>query len=170
MIRFENYRLGEHNDVVEISTAEEHRVAARMMAQQCHHSIDIVSRELDPPIFDAPEFVDAAKQLALTGMRPRIRVIVANPEAIMRRGHRLIETAMLLTSFFDVRRAGEEHRNFNTALFIVDCTGYIRRLSADRYEGTLNFNDRRQSQLFEDEFDEMWAKAVPDINMRKLSI
>lgn len=170
MFKFETYKLGETDDLIEIDTAEQHRVAVTMMSQQAHHSIDIFSRELDPPIYGAPEFVEAARHLILTGMRPRIRVIVSSPEAIVRRGHRLVETAMNLTSFFDLRKVGDEHRNINTSLFIADTTGYIRRLSAERYEGALNFNDRRQSQLFENEFEEMWAMAVPDINLRRLSL
>ena len=170
MIKFENYKLGENDELVEVTTSEEHRTAAIMMLQQAHHSIDIVSRELDPLVYDTPQFAEAARHLILTGVRPRIRVIVSSPETIVRRGHRLVETAMNLTSFFDLRKAGEEHKNFNISLFVVDATGYIRRLSSERYEGTLNFNDRRESQLLMNEFEEMWAKAVPDINLRRLSL
>ena len=170
MIKFENYKLGENDELVEVTAAEEHRIAVTMMSQQARHGIDIISRELDPLVYDTSHFADAARHLILTGVRPHIRVIVANPEAVVHRGHRLVETAMNLTSFFDLRKAGEEHRNFNISLLIADATGYVHRLSAERYEGTLNFNDRRQSQLFMNEFEEMWAKAVPDINLRRLSL
>ena len=170
MIKFENYKLGENDDLVEVTTSEEHRIASLMMLQQARRGIDIISRDLDPMVYDTNQFAEAARHLILNGVRPRIRVIVASPQAIVHRGHRLVEIAMKLTTFFDLRMAGEEHRNFNLSLFVADTTGYIHRLSSDRYEGTLNFNDRRESQLLENEFEEMWAKALPDVNLRRLSL
>ncbi|MBI2993644.1 MAG: hypothetical protein HYY48_05645 [Gammaproteobacteria bacterium] len=170
MLKFEGYRLGENDELVEIDAAEQHRAAATMMAQQCRHSIDIVSRDLDPSIYDTPEFVDATRRLVLTGQRPRVRIIVFNPSLIAHRGHRLVDAASQLTTFYDLRKAGDEHKHFNGSLFIADTTGYIHRLSAERFEGKLNFSDKRQARLFEDEFEEMWAKASPDINLRRLSL
>jgi len=170
MLKFEGYRLGENDEVIEIDTAEQHRVAATMMAQQTRHSIDIVSRDLDPSIYDTVEFVEATRRLVLSGQRPRVRIIVFNPSLIVHRGHRLVDAALQLTTFYDLRKAGEEHKHFNGSLFIADTTGYIHRFSSDRYEGKLNFCDKRESHLYLDEFEEMWSKAAPDVNMRRLSL
>lgn len=170
MYKFENYKLGETDDLLQIDTIEQHRLAVTLMARQARRHIDIVSRDLDPPVYDHPELIDILKHLVLNSWRARVRIIVFEPAAIMHRGHRLVETALTLTTFFELRRAGEEHKHFNGSLFLADRIGYIHRLNSERYEGTLNFKDVRQSQLFMNEIEEMWGKAAPDSNLRRLSL
>jgi hypothetical protein len=160
--------LGTTDEVVAISTMQHHREAVERMVRQSRHTVEIASRELDPAVFDTPELVDALTNLVLVNRRARVRVLVWDPQTIVRRGHRLLGLAANLSTFFEIRRAGYEHRDFNGALVIADAVGYVQRLSAERYEGTLNFNDRRQAKLLRQEFDGMWSKSTPDSNLRRM--
>ena len=78
--------------------------------------------------------------------------------------------ATTLTSSFELRKPGAEHKDWNGSLFIADQIGYVQRFSADRFEGIANFNDKRQSRLLFQEFEEIWAKSQPDPNFRRVML
>ena len=123
MQTFQDYELGRHDEVVRINTREENQLAVSRMVEQCKISIDIISRELDPDLFDRIEFVDAVKKMVLDNSRARVRVLVFEPKKIVSRGHRLVNLARTLSSYIDIRKPTEEHMDFNEMLFIADGTG-----------------------------------------------
>ncbi len=170
MHTFENYRLGIEDDEVLIDTAGGNHLAATMMAQQCKRNVGIISRELDPVIYDTDTFVEALKQALLENRRAKVRIIVFNTQVISRRGHKLLELAGNLPSYIEFRKAGKEYDDFNESLFVADVTGYIYRNNAERFEGKVNFNDKRRSKILMNVFEEMWNRSTPDPNLRKLSI
>jgi hypothetical protein len=170
MYKFENNKLGIDDDEVQISTSEEHQLGASMMAQQCKRDISIISRELDPEVYDAVEFVDSVKTALLAHRRSRMRIIVFKPQLVASRGHLLLDLAANLPSYIELRKAGNEHKGFNESLFVADNTGYVYRNSAERFDGTLNFNGRRKSKILMDVFEEMWNRSTPDPNLRRMSL
>jgi len=137
------------------------------MAKQAERSIDIIDRELDPAVYNNPEFAEAVKQLLLKNRYSSVRVLAHEPLIIVRRGHRLVDLAMQLTSFMEIRVPNYEHADFNESLFIADTAGYIQRTNAERYEGKLNFNDKRIARILAQQFDEMWGRSRPDPNFRR---
>ncbi len=167
---FFNHQLGEIGEPISIRTAEHHRVAATLMTQQARLYIDIVSRKLDPPVYDTSEFVDSVKRMVLQNKHTKVRILVFEPNAVVRRGHRLLDLATTLSSFFEIRKSGPEHKGWNGSLFIADGVGYVQRYDAGRFEGVANFNDMRQSKLLLQEFEEMWAKSQPDPNFRRVML
>lgn len=170
MHTFDDYELGRTDDTVRIENREENVHAITKMASQCRYTIEIISRELEPAIFDTVEFVEAAKRLALGNKRARVRMLVFEPVKIVRRGHRLITLATSLSSFLESRVPSQEHKSFNETMFIADATGYLHRLDTDRFEGAVNFNDRRASKHLLAKFDGMWARAKPDMNLRRMTL
>lgn len=163
-------KVGSADEAVKLSTRAENRDMAARLARQAQRSLEIVSHDLDPMVYDQTEFVEAAKDLALGHSRARIRILVREADALARTGHRLLELAGRLSTFIEVRVPAPEHRDFNQALLIVDGAGYLHRELAERYEGLAHFNDPGRARLFLREFDRMWEVAVPDPNLRRLKI
>ena len=170
MYTFDNYELGRTEDKVTIESREENRLATIRMGQQSRNSIDIISRTLDSHIYDNQEFIDAVRKTILENHHARIRILVLDPMVIVKQSHRLVNLAMELITFIEIRKPGIEYTGFNEALFVADDCGYIHRLKSDRYEGTVNFNDRRTTKYLLDSFNEMWSKSHKDMNLRKLHI
>lgn len=162
--------MGETGELVSVKTGDDHRLASFMMASQTKRTLDIISRLLDPPVYDTDEFVDAVKRLVLSNNRAQIRIVVFEPQTIVHHGHRLVDLALNLTSFIEFRKPNTEYNSFNESLFIADATGYIHRNSAERYEGTLNFNDQRLSKILTDKFEEIWGKSTPDPNLKRVHL
>jgi hypothetical protein len=170
MESFEERVLGESPDVIQVSTSEENRAAAVALVRQAKRSVDIFSRHLDPAIYDRMELIEAMKQLVLDHRRARIRIVLSDPQPIVRDGHRLAALALRLSSFMQIRVPGPPHKGFNQALLIVDGTGYVHRELADRYEGTTCFADRGQAGELTRLFNQIWDLAVPDPNLRQMRL
>jgi hypothetical protein len=168
MDKFAHLELGKTNETVPIDTVDHHRTAAVRMVQQARFNVEIVSRLLDPPVYDTSEFIDALTRLILERRQVKVRVLVFDPQAVVHRGHRLVELAGNLSSFIELRKPSMEHANFNGSLLMADAKGYILRESAERYEGTVNFHDRTVSKNLLDAFEEMWSRATNDPNLRRM--
>ena len=100
-----NHKLGETDAEVEVTTAEENRIAAISLARQASYSIDIFSQDLDAEIYDNKEFERSLFQLARKHPNTRIRILVQDSRKAAQNGHCLIRLAQSLTSsvFFSFR-------------------------------------------------------------------
>lgn len=170
MYTFADHQLGQTDDTVAIETREHNRLAVAKMAGQCSEHIEIISRDLDPSLYDTVEFIDAVKKMLLNHRRARVRVMLIEPQTVVTYGHRFLNLAMNMSSFVELRKSPTEYDNFNEAIFIADATGYLHRANTSRFEGEVNFNDKRTAKSFLDRFEVMWDKAKPDVNLRRLSI
>lgn len=170
MYIFENYKLGIDDNELTISTSEEHHLAAKMMAEQSRREISIISRALDPLVYNVPAFVDAVKQMLLSNRRARMRIIVFESQTIVRRGHLLLNLAENMPSYIEFRTPIRARYDFNESLFVADSTAYLYRNNAERFDGLLNFKDKRKCKVLLDVFEEMWERSTPDPNLRRLSL
>ena len=168
---FSNFRLGESTeDTVKISSREENAAAAVELVKQARKKLAVISHELDPKVYDQPDFLEVLRQLALKNRYVEIRVIVFEPEIIVRKGHKLLDLAGKISSFIELRKVAPKYKSFNEAVLIADEVGYLYRESIERYKGNVNFNSPRESKHLLDVFNEMWETAKPDPNLRKVHI
>jgi hypothetical protein len=167
---FENSVLGETRDVVEVGTSAEVRTAATFMIRQARRTVDIVSRDLDAPVYDDADFLEAAKQLALRSGRTHVRVLVHDARPMVAHSHRMLALARRLSSSVDIRVQGHQHANYNCAFLIADRLGTIFRPLSDRYDGHVCFHNPREADELTELFEEMWALADDDPNLRELKV
>ena len=168
MYDIDDYRLGETNRLIQLEKRADNIQVTNHMAKQCHRSLNIISRTLDPVVFDTEEFVDAVKYLALRHRRAQIQIIVFEPDVIVKRGHRLLELSGKLSSFIELRKAHYSFDAYNECLMVADATGYIHRENGERYEATSNIKDRRHANTLLNQFAEMWELATADPDLRKM--
>ena len=164
----EDYRLGETDRLLTLEKRAENILVTNHMAKQCRRSLNIISRELDPLVFDTEEFADAVKYLALRHRRAKIQIIVFEPDTIVKHGHRLLNLTDRLSSFIMIRKAHYSFNAYNECMMLADAVGYIHRENGERFEGTANFKDLRYSRILLKQFEEMWEMATPDPNFRKM--
>ncbi len=168
MNNFDNFILAETDNEIDIGSLEDNLTAATRMVQQCTRSLDIISRLLDPPIFDSTEFIETIRQMVTKNRNPLLRIIVFDPEMVVKHGHQLVDLAGDLSSFIEIRKAHNQHKNYNECLLIADTIGYIHRNHTERYDATVNFCDKRMSKKLREDFDEIWATATQDPNLRRV--
>ena len=84
---FERFLLKEDSESVDIDTSEACRTAAVSMVRQAARSIEIVSRNLDPQMYDNAEFCDAVTRLVVGSRRARVRALLRDTDRVA--GNRL---------------------------------------------------------------------------------
>lgn len=164
---FAKLTLEEFSESIQVDTSEACRLAAVSMARQARRSIELVSRHLDPPIYDNQEFEQALTELVVGSNRAQVRILVIHPDPLVKQGHRLVQLSRRLTSFIEMRVPAPVHKDYNGAFMIADDVGVIHRSHADRYEGTVRFNDRVGAMELKRQFEEMWSLGMPDANLRR---
>ncbi len=171
MIDFAEYTLRKSTeDTIKITTREENAAAATELVKQARQKLAIISQELDPHVYDQPDFLEALRKLAIRNRNVEIRIIVFEPELIVRRGHKLIDLATKVSSFIEIRKVDVRYKTFNESVLVADEVGYLYRESTERYKGKVNFNSRRESKHLLDVFDNMWETAKSDPNLRRVHI
>ncbi len=168
---FSQYELGQSTEgAIDISSRQENADAALELIKQCKQKLAIISHELDPFVYDRLEVVEALKQMVLGNRFAEVRILVFEPELIVRRGHKLIDLSGKLSSFVHFRKPSPEYKAFNEAVLIADDVGYLFRENRERYRGKVNFNSRRESKALLDVYESMWNSAKPDPNLRRVHI
>ncbi|MEM7027159.1 MAG: hypothetical protein AAF410_02905 [Pseudomonadota bacterium] len=168
---FSEFQLGQSNDgQLEVTTRNENAAAVLELVKQATQKLAIISRELDPFVFDHLELADAMKDVVLNNRRAEVRIIVFEPELISRRGHKLLDISGKLSSYIHFRKAANEYKSFNESVVIADEIGYLFRENYERYRGKVNFNSRRESKSLLDVFNNMWESAKTDPNLRRVMI
>ena len=169
-MRLDGYRLGETLAPLEVTTLEEAAAVALALARQAGRTLDIVSRQMDPRLFDTAEFAEAVTQLVLRSRRAQVRVLVQDVEPVLRDGHRLVVLSQRLPSVLQIRVPAEEYRTFNQAFVVADGTGYLHRSLADRFEGTASFHAPARARELLRAFQPIWDTAEPDPSFRTLGV
>ncbi len=162
--------LGETDEEIALTRSDEVRDACVALARQARRSLELVSRHLDPALFDTDEFATAVRELVVNSRRAQMRILVLDAAPVVARGHRLVELAQRLSSYISIRVPAPEHKDFNEAWLVADTTGFLHRRFSDRYEATANFDDRRHASALANRFEEIWQRAQPDANLRRLHL
>ena len=165
-----DYKLGETEAEVEITTSEENRSAAISLVKQASYSIDIFSQDLDAEIYNNKEFEKALFELARKHPNTRIRILVQDSRKAAQDGHCLIRLAQSLTSSIFIHTPSRQHRDEQRAFLVVDKLGLLYRVTtADRnYKASVNFKSPRRAGELTDYFDEVWEHSTPDIQTRRI--
>lgn len=155
---------------VELDDVAGHRALTLEFLAQAKRQVDIAARQLDPRLYDDAEILGRLQAFVLSSRRTRVRVLILRPEGLEKRGHRLIELALRLSSFIELRVPGPEDVDINTAMLLIDDATYIYRPQADRYEGMAHTADRARVNQLRREFDLLWQRALPASEFRRLGV
>ncbi len=170
MENYDHLILGETDQELILESSDQNRAVAVQMINGCRRHLDIISRDLDPCIYDTLEMIAAIKKLALRSRLTQIRIIVLQPETLRSHNHRLLDLAERLSSFIEIRKPDREYDSYNKALFLTDDCGYIRRPHSDRFDGRANFYDQKTVSEIQREFNQIWDHSRQDPNFRRLSL
>lgn len=166
----DGFLLGETDQEISLSSSNDHLAMTDHMVSQARRSIRIFTRELDPLLYDRGEFANACKQLALRSRYARIEILAFESQAIIRKGHRMVDLARRLSSRIEIREPEIYYEKHLQTFITFDEKAYIYRSYADRFEGVANFNDSRETRELEKLFKEIWLRSHVDTEMRNLNI
>ncbi len=166
--QFVELRLGTTDLEIELLTRADTRYAIELMVRQARATLDIISRDLDPTLYDQGTFLDLLSKFCLRNRQARVRLLVQDPSTPVKRGHRLIELGRKLSSYIEFRQPHQDYQRYNEAFIVADQCGLIQRPLADRFEGTANFYDPVRASRKLDFFTEVWERSQPHSELRRL--
>jgi hypothetical protein len=161
-----------HSEDIPFSSSLELANLSVQIAGLARRHLDIISRSLEPTIYDRAEFVDVVQRMVVSAQgRASVRILVLNPEQLLSHGgHRLINLAMRVSSYIQIRHPGPDHRDFNEAMLLADEKAVIYRKQSERYKGIANFQHPQWAGQLAETFENLWQHAELNPNFRRLML
>lgn len=158
------------DDRRELESWTDNQAAAVEVAKVARRALRLLSYDLEPQIYGEPEFIEAVRAIATSGRFASVRVLVQDSARAARDGHRLVELARRLPTFIELRKPHTDHRGLIEAYLVADERALLYRKQADRYEGFVDVDDPLQARRLVREFDQVWGRATPDPELRRLGL
>lgn len=153
-----------------ISSQEEARRAVIDVAAVATRRISIYSHDLDPGIYDDPDFLEIVKHLVLSQTYARIRVLIADPTRAIKNGNAFVHLGRRLNTYIEFRHVRKDLRTHAESFCIADETALVYRLQASRWEGIADTFEPAVARLYAKMFDEIWLASEVEIEFRQLGI
>jgi hypothetical protein len=160
----------ENDSYRRLETLADNREAAVAVASSAKRELALFSHDLELALYDKEEFTKAVQALATRSRMSRIRVVSIDPGASIRAGHRLVMLAQRFSSYIEVRRASPDHASLPETYLVADESGILYRPIATRYEGYADVHAPLKARELLKAFEEIWGKAEPDSEFRRLGI
>ena len=93
-----------------ISTREETREAVIAIAKEATRKVSIFTHDLEPGIYDDPDFLEIIKRLVLSQTYARIRVLIADPTRAIKNGNNFVHLGRRLNTYIEFRHVREDLR------------------------------------------------------------
>ena len=153
-----------------ISSKDEMRQAVIEIAKEASRKVSIFSHDLDPGIYDDPDFLDVIKHLVLSQTYARIRVLIADPAKAIKNGNSFVHLGRRLNTYIEFRHVREDLRTHSESYCIADESALVYRLQADRWEGIADTYEPAICQVYGKTFDEIWQASEVELEFRQLGI
>ena len=153
-----------------ISTREETRQAVVDVAREATRKVSIFTHDLEPGIYDDPDFLEVIKRLVLSQTYARIRVLIADPARAIKNGNNFVHLGRRLNTYIEFRHVREDLRTHAESFCIADETALVYRLQASRWEGIADTHEPAVARLYAKMFDEIWLASEVEMEFRQLGI
>lgn len=153
-----------------LNSASDMREAAAVVCGCAERKLSIMTRDLEPGIYDHPEFIESVKKLILSRRFARVRVLISDPSRAIKNGNRLVTMGRRLNSFIEFRNVHDDYREVPEAYCIADDRAIAYRLNATRWNGIADSDSRPVARTYLERFDEIWAASEVENEFRRLHL
>ena len=153
-----------------ISTKDEMRLAAIETVREATRKVSIFTHDLEPGIYDDPDFLEVVKRLVLSQTYARIRVLIADPSRAIKSGNNFVHLGRRLNTYIEFRHVREDFRTHAESFCIADEVSLVYRLQASRWEGIADTYEPAVAKLYSKMFDEIWLASEVEMEFRQLGV
>jgi len=154
-----------------LTTYEEVRDGVVSIADSAKRSITILTRDLEPGVYDTAEFLEALKRFALGKRFSRVRVLISDPAKTTRNGNKLIALGRRLEAQIDFRNLHQDYRGqLRGAFIIADETAVMYRVDGKRYDAIMGSHEPVIAQQHLKEFEQPWEASAYKYKMPVIEI
>ena len=153
-----------------ISSKDEMRHAVNDVAREATRRVSIFTHDLDPGIYDDPDFLEIITHLVLSQTYSRIRVLIADPSRAIKNGNNFVHLGRRLNTYIEFRHVREDLRTHAESFCIADETALVYRLQHAKWEGIADTFEPAVAKVYGEMFDEIWLASEVEIEFRQLGI
>ncbi len=146
------------------------RQAVIEVARVATQKVSIFTHDLEPGIYDDPDFLEVIKHLVLSQTYARIRVLIADPSRAIKNGNNFVHLGRRLNSYIEFRHVREDLRTHAESFCIADETALVYRLQDSRSDGIADTYEPAVAKLYRKMFDEIWLASEVEVEFRQLGI
>ncbi|CRI65809.1 conserved hypothetical protein [Thiocapsa sp. KS1] len=153
-----------------LETRAEIREAGIAVARAARRELRLFGPVLDRDLYNAQEFLEAVKRLALARPDVPVRALLSNSDIASQSGSYIVDLAQRLPSRIAIRRLADDAPNRPDAFLIGDERAYVRRPVAEGSEAIADMHGRREARRLRDDFEQMWERSETDVETRRLHL
>lgn len=125
--------------------------------------VDILSTQLDPPLFADPDVCAQLSRLAREHRQAEIRVLVREPSALLGKRHALVALQSRLTSKIKIRHLKIAPEDKAQGYVIVDQRQLLLQHRDGEFDGFCNTDTAPNAQALLEEFNQLWQRQAEEI-------
>lgn len=157
-------------DLFLLDSCEDFQDFALQLLANTRRHLTILSRELDPAIFNSAEFVDAASQFVRSSRYAQMQILVKDTKPLLESGHKLVRLAQRLSSKITIRKLTVEADDKDMGFMLCDSSGLLYKNNEAAYQGFANFKAEVEVKRFREAFDYIWQYGEADPDLQELHI
>ena len=156
---------------IAVTDRESAVAATAALVAGARRRIRILSRVLDPGLYDDPRVLDALRGFATSITEAEVRLLVLDATAIQRAHAPLLALAQRLPSVFRFRELSDPvDRARADAFLATDAGGHYHREFGHRFDGEAVLSGAGRARQLADAFDPVWERSRPCSELRALGL
>jgi len=153
-----------------LSTVEDVRAAVIEIVKLANRGLTIMTHDLEPQIYDHDDFLDTLKKFILARSFARVRVLIFDPNRVIKTGSKFVTMGRRLNSYIEFRNVKPEYRTHPEAFCIADEHALVYRARAESWEGMSDTYEPAVARIYLSSFDTIWNACEIEPELRRMQI
>jgi hypothetical protein len=153
-----------------LSTVEEVRAAVVGIVGLANRGLSILTHDLEPQIYDHDDFLETLKRFILARSFARVRVLIMDPNRVIKTGSRFVTMGRRLNSYIEFRNVKPEYRTHPEAFCIADEVALVYRARAESWQGMSDTYEPAVARLYLSSFDTIWNACEIEPELRQMQL
>jgi hypothetical protein len=153
-----------------LTSLPEVRAAVVETVRLANRSLSIFTHDLEPEIYDHDDFLETVKRFILARTFARVRVLIVDPNRVIKTGSRFVTMGRRLNSYIEFRDLKPPLRDHSEAFCIADEHALVYRARAESWEGMSDTYEPAVARIYLNKFDALWNTCEIEPELRLLQI
>ena len=140
------------------------------VANRAQRQLWVRSALLDPQLFEDAAVIEQLSAFARSAAKAEVRILIADSQALLRRGHRLLDLSRRLDEKILLRVLSEPDAMPANTYLCADHRAYWRLANDRLYSGIGDTNDSATCRRLRDHFEQAWARSHRERTLGRLHI
>jgi hypothetical protein len=153
-----------------LSNVAEVRAAVVDVTGVANRTLSIFTHDLEPEVYDHDDFLETLKKFILARSFARVRVLIQDPNRVIKNGSRFVSMGRRLNSYIEFRNVKPEYQGHPEAFFIADEHALVYRARAESWEGMSDTYEPSVARIYLSKFDTLWNACETEPELRQLQV